>query len=370
MNKKIGFLTSSRADFGIQTPLIEQMSKDDRYEITIIVFGTHLELAFGNTIDEILIFKDIQISKIKYMPTNDDPYSISLGFGVVIKKFALFWSQSTFDLVFAIGDRYEMCAALQASIPFGIKAAHIHGGETSMGAIDNIYRDQLTRMAHIHLVSCKSHASRVKNISDNDKYIFNVGALSLYGLKNLKLPAWGTVCKNLSLPDAPFVLITFHPETVNYNNNSFYLTVIEKVLTELSLNINLLVTGSNADTFGLGYKKLMKRLNRTFPDRIFFTESLGKLKYFSALKEASFLLGNSSSALIESASFGKYCINVGDRQKGRKRNNNIIDVPYNMEEIVNKCLSLINREPYLGENVFQGSIPLEKVPSEIYNILN
>ena len=141
---RIGVLTSSRADFGIYLPLLNLIKLDTFFKLEIIAFGTHLSQLHGYTVHEIEENGFDHIQKIPSLISNDSESSISSSYGLTVLKFADFWHNNKYDLVFCLGDRFEMSAAVQAGIPFGINYAHIHGGETTLGAIDNVYRHQIS----------------------------------------------------------------------------------------------------------------------------------------------------------------------------------------------------------------------------------
>ena len=257
MIKKVGFLTSSRADFGISIPLINALKFDVRFDLTIIAFGMHLEEKYGNTVNEIYQDKLLKVEEVKCMPNGNQPIDISYGQGKILSKFSKFWKKNKFDLVIAIGDRFEMFSAVQASLPFELKLAHIHGGETSLGSIDNIYRDQITIASSIHLTSNVFHSEKVERIMGSKKNIYNIGSLSLYELKTLNLPNWNDVCQKFKIINAPFVLVTFHPEAINAENNYEHVKLLKSVLGKISSLINLVITSSNADTYGNIYNDMM-----------------------------------------------------------------------------------------------------------------
>ena len=141
---KIGVLTSSRADYGIYAPLLKKLNTDGYINLEVIAFGTHLSKSHGYTLTEIEKDDYNCIHSISSLISNDDEQSIATSYGLTVLKFADFWRENKYDMIFCLGDRFEMSAAVQAGIPFGLKFAHIHGGETTLGAIDNIYRNQIT----------------------------------------------------------------------------------------------------------------------------------------------------------------------------------------------------------------------------------
>jgi GDP/UDP-N,N'-diacetylbacillosamine 2-epimerase (hydrolysing) len=158
---KIGILTSSRADYGIYIPLLNKLLEDSYFNIEIIAFGTHLSKSHGFTIDDIEQLNFSKIHKISTLISNDDESSIATTYGLTVIRFADLWLKNKFDLVFCLGDRFEMSAAVQAGIPFGIKFAHIHGGETTLGAIDNIYRHQITIASVLHFTASEIFKKKV-----------------------------------------------------------------------------------------------------------------------------------------------------------------------------------------------------------------
>lgn len=348
MTKKIGVLTSSRADFGIYKPLLDLIKKTT-IDLTIIVFGTHLQKNHGYTINEIRNDNFKNIVKIKGMPKSDSKLEISKGYSKLISNFANFWNDNKFDYVFALGDRFEMSAAVQAGIPFQVKIAHIHGGETTLGAIDNIYRHQISLLSSIHFCSTLKYQKRIKNLIDDSNHIYNVGSLSLNNFEKIKIKSWKIVRKLFSIPNKKFCLVTFHPETINPENNFKYVKTIKKVLIELSKSTHIVITQANADTYGSLYRNIALDLKELNSHDFSVVNSFGKENYFSAMKNCQFMLGNTSSGIIESASFGKYFINVGKRQSGRLSNDNTINVEFDYKKIITKSKALLNKT-YNGNN--------------------
>ncbi len=339
--KKIGVLTSSRADYGIYKPLLHVLSKDPKIMLKLIVFGSHLlSKAKNNSLDEILKDNYGEVKKVQGIACTNFPEEIVYSYGLCIMNFSKFWSKNSFDLVIAMGDRFEMSASIQSTIPFEIKVAHIHGGETTIGAIDNIYRHQISLASKLHFVSTEKYKNRLVEILGSKKNIYNFGALSISDLEIKKLKPWEKVCTEFKIPNKPFILVTFHPETVNFKNIPNHIIELEKVFEKLCLDYNLIITGVNQDTNNNLFSDFYKRIKLKANDKIFLIESFGKKNYFSAIKNCLFLLGNSSSGIIEAASFQKYVINVGNRQNGRSMGKNIINVNFKAEEILDSVKNL------------------------------
>lgn len=351
---KIAILTSSRADYGIYLPLLKQMSTDTEVRMSLVVFGTHLSSKYGNTIDEIKKDGFIAYEKIETLLDGDSPYDVAKSYSNACSKFATFWetNKQFFDWVFVLGDRYEMAAAVASSVPFRIRLAHLHGGETTMGAIDNIYRHSISLASTLHFVSCEEHLLRLKVLlGGNVEYIYNVGALSLQNINEIELlddvaffNRWG-----ISV-DMNTVLVTVHPETDSYNENQQFCDELIAAIKELSSAYQFLITMPNADTKGSIFRNAFTILSEENKN-INLVENLGTQSYFSAISLCGLVLGNSSSGIIEVASFGKFVLNLGDRQLGRMSNENVINLRFERQQIIENVKKFAGKL-FDGENKF------------------
>lgn len=350
---KIGVLTSSRADFGIYLPMLRKLDNDSFFDLKIIAFGTHGSPYHGETISDIRDsgFKNIDL--IQSLLLNDNSNGISTSYGLTVTKFADYWKDRTFDLVFCLGDRFEMSAAVQAGIPFGVKFAHIHGGETTLGAIDNIYRHQITLASSIHFPSTEVYKRKIETMIDDDKNVHNVGSLSLDGLEEFRFMKENEFRSKYSIPNKPYALITFHPETVKPEKNEVFASEMKFVLDELAKKYFLVITMPNADTHGKIFRHAIEELKNKKIEQTLCIENFGKVNYFNAMKYSSFLLGNTSSGIIEAASFGKYVVNVGTRQKGRAKGENVIDCDFNAGNILQALSKVKKLGSFEGANIYR-----------------
>ncbi len=255
--------------------------------------------------------------------------------------------------VMTLGDRWEMSAAVQSTIPFGIKLIHLHGGEKSLGSLDNIYRDQITIASYLHFPSSSIHADRVHELIGNKQNILSVGSLSIEELENFDLPSWDDVKKeNFRIPFDDFILATFHPETIDNSKGKYINVILDVIQSLVYLGYCFVITKGNSDLGGDELNNKIFGLSKKNPENIIVIDSFGKFNYFSAMKQCQLILGNSSSALIESASFQKWAINVGDRQKGREHNENVIFCPYDKDLIIEGVKKFIKHEKYSSINKF------------------
>lgn len=348
---KIGCLTSSRADFGIYLPLLQEIIKDNQCELEIIAFGTHVSPFHGYTLNEIEKYNFPSVKTVSSLLLNDEKQSIATSYGLTVLKFADFWADNQYDVVLALGDRYEMSAAVQAGIPFGVKFAHIHGGETTLGAIDNIYRHQITLASILHFTATDVFSEKVKEITGSQEGVYTVGSLSLSELENFSFSEEKVFREKYNIQN-PFALLTFHPETVSSEKNIDYAEEMYEALSVISQDIDLVITMPNADTQGSIYRKYLERLKKEQGEKIILIENFGKVNYFNAMRYCQILLGNTSSGIIEAASFKKYVVNVGDRQKGRVQSENIFNAAFEKPDIVEKTKAALKAGEYKGDNAY------------------
>jgi len=352
MRMKIGVLTSSRADYGIYLPLLKTMIKDDFFNLELIAFGTHLSINHGYTLNYIIKDGFKKIHEISSLISNDDEVSIATSYALTALKFADFWQINKYDLVFGLGDRYEMSAAIQAGIPFGVKFAHIHGGETTLGAIDNIYRHQISLVSKLHFASTKQYTEKVIQLIGTSENVYTVGSLSLDGIENFKPCKKDLFFKKYGILNYDFALITFHPETIDTKSNKLYAIEMRKALTCISKLLFLVITMPNADTMGSIYRQEIEKLQKDFPNKIVCIENFGKENYFNAMFYAKMLIGNTSSGILEAASFGKYVVNVGNRQLGRAQSENCINIKFLNKEIVDAVQKVCEMGEFNGQNIY------------------
>ena len=362
---KIGVLTSSRADYGIYLPLLNKLKADSFFNLDIIAFGTHLSKSHGYTVAEIEQHLYQSIHKISSLVSNDDEQSIASSYGLTVLKFADFWQVNKYDLVFCLGDRFEMSAAVQAGIPFGVKFAHIHGGETTLGAIDNIYRHQITHASILHFTATDLYSNKVSTLIGSSDNVHTVGSLSLDGIKNFKPIEKSHFYDKFKIPNQEFALITFHPETIAPEVNKEFAVEMRIALAQIAKKLFLIITMPNADTMGSVFRLEIDKLKNEFCNQVLCIENFGKENYFSAMYYARLLIGNTSSGILEAANFSKYVINVGDRQKDRLQNDNIINAIFSSDDIIEKTLDVLNMGLYHGENIYRK----EDTAQEIISIL-
>ncbi|EPD7134045.1 UDP-N-acetylglucosamine 2-epimerase [Campylobacter upsaliensis] len=321
--KKIALVSATRAEWYLLWNLAKELEKDEGIELLLLVTGAHLSESFGNTYKE--IEKDFNIThKIPILENNDDKLSLAKSLAVAVSAFAEAFETLKPDAVVILGDRYEMLGVASAALMMHIPIIHLCGGELTLGAMDDSIRHSISKMASLHFVSTKAYKKRLMQLGEEEGRIFNVGSLAGENVKKLKLLSKKELESELGLSLKNFLLITYHSETLNLQNTKKEVQILLDFLDTLK-DITLIFTKANADENGLLINQALENycLKNSHKAKLF--DNLGALKYLSALKHAKAVVGNSSSGICESGFFKTPCINIGDRQKGRIRGDNIID---------------------------------------------
>ena len=334
MGVKIGILTSSRADYSIYYPLILKAMELPNTEVEIIAFGTHLSENHGYTLNHILADGfEVKHQLKNCYALDDSPLGISLAMANTSKVFAEFWNKNKFDLVFCLGDRYEMFAAVSAAVPFQINIAHLYGGERTEGAIDDCLRHAISLMSTWHFTACEDYKKRVEELTLHKNRTFNYGHLSIDNLKRLPLLSIEDLKVKTGLDfSQPTILCTFHPETINFDQNVIFANEIAMAFSELT-EYQILITMPNSDTGSQPIRDGFTKLESN-NSNIHTTENLGTIGYLSAMKHCSMMVGNTSSGFVEASFFPKTVINLGERQTGRIVTSNIINTKITKQEIL------------------------------------
>lgn len=357
--RTLGVVTVARSDYGIYQPLLRKIAADPESKLQLYVAGSHLAPEYGRTAGEIERDGYPIFRQIETLVGADTPEAISKSIGLGITKFAEAFAAQRPDLLVVLGDRFDMYPACVAALPFKIPVAHIHGGELTFGAIDDALRHSMTKLSHLHFVSTEEYASRVRQLGEESWRITVCGALSLDNLASFTALPPAEIEKKWRLRlDAPFILATYHPVTLEAEHTSYQVNEFLAALDATKLPA--VVTFPNADTNGRAVISALNAFAASHP-QIQLVQNLGIQGYFSLMKLASAMVGNSSSGILEAASFGLPVVNIGTRQDGRCRGRNVIDCGYSRGEIgtaIQKALSPQFRQELTGvKNPYQGEKP-------------
>lgn len=325
--RKVCVYTSTRAEFGLLSGLAREIARDPALTLQLLVSGTHLSPAHGETVREVVAagFTPDACVPVLEPGGKDDPASTCRVMGRAISSYGEALARLAPDILVILGDRYEaFCCAAAAQI-CRIPVAHIHGGETTEGAVDEAFRHSITKMSHLHFPCCEEYRRRILQLGEDPARVYNVGALGVENIRKLKLMTRAELSASLGFPlDKPFLLVTFHPVTLEAHSGEEQIQALLEAL-EAFLSYKLIMTGSNADQGGSVIEARIQAFAAAQPDRVLRVQSLGQLRYLSAMRFCDAVVGNSSSGIIEAPAFKVPTVNIGDRQKGRVRAMSVID---------------------------------------------
>jgi GDP/UDP-N,N'-diacetylbacillosamine 2-epimerase (hydrolysing) len=323
--KKICVVTGTRADYGLLYWTIKQLNDDKEFDLQLLVTGMHLSPEFGLTYK--LIEQDgFYINKkVEILLSSDSSTGISKSMGLGMISFAEAFTELQPDVIFLLGDRFEIFAAAAAATICKIPIAHCHGGETTEGAFDEAMRHSITKMAQLHFTSTEAYRKRVIQLGENPLRVFYVGALGIENIKRLKLLNKVELEETIHFKfGKKNILVTFHPVTLENATSESQFSTLLKVLNELA-DTKIIFTKANADTDGRIINKMIDEFVKHNADKAIAFASMGQVNYLSALQIVDAVIGNSSSGIIEAPFFKKPTVNIGDRQLGRVSAESVIN---------------------------------------------
>lgn len=332
--RTVGIVTVGRSDYGIYLPLLRAIQSDPDLQLRLFVSGTHLSPEFGLTVEDIEADGFEINSRVEMLLSSDTPEGVSKSMGIGTASFAQAFANARPDILVVLGDRFEMHAAALAALPFKIPVAHIHGGEITQGAIDDTLRHSMTKLSHLHFVSTQEYARRVIQLGEEPWRVVVSGAPGLDNLVHTPLLSREELFTQFDIPcgESPFLLVTYHPVTLEYQSAEWQTT--ELLAAVEMVNLPVVFTQPNADMGGRVIAQIMADFVDTHPNAQMI-KNLGTQGYFSIMSHVAAMVGNSSSGIIEAASFELPVVNIGARQAGRVRGINVIDVDYSREAVLN-----------------------------------
>jgi UDP-N-acetylglucosamine 2-epimerase (non-hydrolysing)/GDP/UDP-N,N'-diacetylbacillosamine 2-epimerase (hydrolysing) len=325
MPRKLAVITGSRAEYGLLYWLLQEIQADSELELQLVVTGMHLSPEFGLTYRSIEQDGFHIAAKVEMLLSSDTPIGIAKSMGLGVISFADTLANLKPDIVVVLGDRYEIFAAVQAAMALNIPVTHLHGGETTEGAMDEAIRHSITKMSHLHFVAADAYRQRVIQLGESPERVFNVGGVALDNLKRLNLLNREQFETALDFKLAPLnFLVTYHPVTLSQTSAKASAQALLDALDAFP-EANIIFTKANADAGGRIINQLLDEYATAQPERVYLTTSLGQLKYLSAIRLVDVVIGNSSSGLIEVPALHKPTVNIGERQQGRLKAASVID---------------------------------------------
>lgn len=337
--KRVSILTATRAEYSLLKPIIEKFNSDSEFDVRVVVTGAHLSPEFGLTYKEIENDGIAIDGKIEILLSADTPAAISKSMGLAIISFADYFERLKPDILIVLGDRYETLAVSIAAMNQRIPIAHLYGGETTEGAVDESIRHAITKLSYLHFTSTEEYKKRVIQLGEHPDRVFCVGAVGIENILNEKLMSKCELESSINFRlDKPYALVTFHPVTLEGDNSEAQFEALLDACKRYS-EMKFIFTKANADANGRIINKMIDDHTEENDNAVAVT-SLGTTRYLSALKYCDMVIGNSSSGLIEAPSFGIPTINIGDRQKGRLQTDSVINCEPKPEDI-KKAIDLV-----------------------------
>lgn len=361
--KKICVVTGTRAEYGLLKPLIRKIDEDSELKLQLVVTGMHLSPEFGLTYKEIVEDGFKITDKVEMLLSSDTENGISKSMGLAMISFADVFERLSPDMLIVLGDRYEIFSVASVAMTFRIPIAHIHGGETTEGAIDEAIRHSITKMSYLHFTSAEEYRKRVIQLGESPERVFNVGPISEDSIRSLKLLPKEELENSINMKfDKKIALLTFHPTTLEDNSEENQFKNILNALDNTE-ELKIIFTKANSDSNGRVINGMIDQYAKEKPEKCVAFTSLGQLRYLSAMKYCDVVVGNSSSGIIEAPLFNKPTVNIGDRQKGRIQKKSIINCNAEEKEI-ERALKKALSEDFYKENLQNNKFDDERYVSE------
>jgi GDP/UDP-N,N'-diacetylbacillosamine 2-epimerase (hydrolysing) len=330
--RRVCVITGSRSEYGILRPILAQLSSQDSVDLEVLVAGMHLSSRFGHTVDQIVADGYPIRERVETLATSDTGAGMARSLGTTVVKLAESFEADPPDAVLVYGDRFDALAGAIAGAYVPVPVVHMHGGDTAAGFdIDDSNRHAITKFAHLHMPATERHAARIRRMGEDPDRIFVVGSPAIDSIRRGDFTARRDLAHRLGLPfERPTILVVQHPVTSQATDAGEQIQSTETAIRELALPTVWIFP--NADS---GSAMIIQRLEAI--SELPFVEvrrSVAHSDFLGLLAASDVLVGNSSSALIEAPSFGLPAINIGTRQAGRDRGENVIDVRHDATEIL------------------------------------
>ncbi len=345
MNKRvIGVVTGGRAEYGLLAPLIKKIKSDQALELRLYVTAMHLSPQHGNTYKIIENDGYTINEKVEMLISSDKPEAIAKSIGLGMIGFADAFRNNKPDILVMLGDRYELLSSAIAAMIQRIPIAHLHGGESTEGLIDEAIRHSITKMSHFHFVSTDKYRKRIIQMGENPEYIYNVGAIGLDNIRSMKLMTRDELEQSFDIKFGKQVfLVTYHPVTLESGSSKAHIHSLLSALNQYH-EATIIFTQPNADTDSNIIADEIRKYVYDYSKYCRYIETLGQIKYLSMCSVSDAIIGNSSSGIIEVPSFHVPTVNIGDRQKGRLMPASVINCSSDEKSIKSAIDKALDRE--------------------------
>ena len=342
--RKIAVFTGTRAEYGLLYWIIRSLNESVNVDLQLFVGGMYMSPEFGYTIKQIEADGFPIVERMEFLLSSDSPVGISKSMGLALINAGEAIERQKPDLIVLLGDRFESMAIAQAAMIACVPVAHIHGGETTEGLIDEAVRHSITKMSHLHFAATEQYQNRIIQLGEQTERVFNFGAPGIDSIVKLKLIELDNLSSAIDFElNKPYIMVTYHPVTLESDGASSSLINLLKVLDHYP-DHQLVITYPNADTNGRKLIKILDDYKSLNQRRVLLVQSLGQLRYLSLMKYSEVVIGNSSSGLIETPSFKVPTVNIGNRQKGRIGGDTVLNCDESVESIRSALEKALSQE--------------------------
>lgn len=367
--KKICVITGTRAEYGLLSRLMKMIDADQDLQLQIIATNMHLSPEFGCTYKEIEADGFVIDKKVQMLLSADNANATAKSMGLEMIGLADAYEDLSPDLIIILGDRYEMLVAASVALIYKIPVAHLHGGEITEGAYDDAIRHAITKMSHLHFTSTEEYRNRVIQMGENPDTVFNVGAIGIDNVKHEKLLTKPELEKSMGFTlGEKSLLVTFHPATLDNESVEKQCRALLSALSEYP-DYKIIFTMPNSDTDGRIIVQLINEYVKGHAENAIAFTSLGKLRYLSALKYITAVVGNSSSGIIEAPSFGIPTLNIGSRQKGRIMASSVLNCDSDYPAIKHALGKILSEQFITFAKKTANPYEKEKTARNIFNVI-
>lgn len=346
MKRKVVVVTGTRAEYGILYPVLKAIEANPELKLSLVVTGMHLSHEFGYTVGDIEKDGFPIYARVDMLLSSDTPGAMAKSIGLGIIGMAQAWEHLKPDVILVLGDRVEPLAAAVSGAYMNIPVAHIHGGDSTRGGLDESARHAITKFAHIHFPATNKSAERIVKMGEDEWRVHVVGSPALDSILNEPLLSPRALAKKFELDlSRLLILVVQHPVTTQVDEAPKQMRETLEAIVDIGYPTVLVYP--NSDAGGRRMIELIKEFEE-FPFIKTF-KSLPRREYLSLMKAASVMVGNSSSGIVEAPSFGLPVTNIGIRQEGRERGKNVIDVGHDRREIAQAVEKALKDKQFLSE---------------------
>ncbi len=337
----IGVITSTRADFFLLEKIINNLK--EKSKLKLIITGSHFSKKYGFSYKYLSKISKCKKIKVKINTDDTSKKNIIINSSKIIKSCSKIFHKENLNLLIVLGDRYEILSFVYSALIFNIPIAHIHGGEVTHGSIDDQIRHSISKMSNFHFTSHKEYKNRLVQMGENKTNIFNYGSLGIENALNTKIISKKKLEKKFKINFSnKNLLVTYHPETSSKSDTYYDLKIILQACEHFN-DTNFIFTYPNFDNKSkeiINLLNVFKKKNKNF----FVIKNFGQEAYFSVIKNADAVMGNSSSGIIEVPIFRKPTINLGIRQSGRIKSNSVLNCKIDKKKIINKIELIFSKK--------------------------